>query len=123
MNGNFNLKTLARLIHFCLYSCEDLTEPPSCPTEIEEKYSENDQCGMIKDKNGSFGECLYMLSDDEIETLFLACVFDVCASRGEEQQQVCEALDNLQDRCYEEDDFKNSIDWRNDDFCPCKLYL
>ena len=104
---------------FCLYSCDVPNNPPSCPPDIEQEYSANDKCGMIKDTNGLFQGCIEMMEDSIVQGLFEDCIYDVCASENK-HKQLCEALTELMEQCYEEG-YLEPIDWRNEDFCPCKL--
>uniref|UniRef100_A0A1I8IQE6 VWFD domain-containing protein n=1 Tax=Macrostomum lignano TaxID=282301 RepID=A0A1I8IQE6_9PLAT len=73
-------------------------------------------CGVIKNPNGPFKDCLLALDDDTVQTFYENCIFDACGcDSGGDCECVCSAMAGFADHC---SDVGVHVKWRSMDNCP-----
>lgn len=65
-------------------------------------YKNNEWCGMIKDRNGPWSECLRLIDPNVLEGIYDGCLFDMCATEQKPELQSdyrCKAYEEIADTC------------------------
>ncbi|KAK3092565.1 hypothetical protein FSP39_004471 [Pinctada imbricata] len=90
----------------------------TCSTFWLRKIATNSYCGMIKDKNGPFAECID--ADNNLsDQFFKSCQDDVCSFDSKDdvaREMACMALESFAETCLARGYGK--VIWRSKDFCP-----
>ncbi|XP_070580320.1 alpha-tectorin-like [Ptychodera flava] len=86
-----------------------------CPEGDIRPYRESDKCGIMRDENGMFADCLGAVSFD---FPFESCLGDMCHGRNQQEKQnaLCDSINNYFDMCREAG--ISLMGFRSDDFCP-----
>lgn len=85
---------------------------PKCENPLI--YTGSDWCGLIKDKNGPWAQCLEKFDQSLLRTLFETCVYDICAREKEppaQNETLCEVYQEVNSNCLEMAS-KLKQDWR-----------
>ena len=90
-----------------------------CADDIKQAIQSDNYCGLIRNTDGPFGECISLsnaVDPSTVETYYEECEYDVCAFWGDADGQVCSALETFVSYCY--DIGAAAISFRTDSFCP-----
>ncbi|GFR88699.1 zonadhesin [Elysia marginata] len=103
----------------CSADCSETESPP--PTEecvTEDKTKVLSYCNQLLETNSSpFCKCLKTRDADYLETLRVACVFDMCISTEDFDVKFCRVVENLARTCAEDDKIPIR-NWRLLGLCP-----
>ncbi|ELU10890.1 hypothetical protein CAPTEDRAFT_223361 [Capitella teleta] len=93
----------------CKEDCKELPYPEKCEDKNVVKT-----CAKLKDRKGPMKNCLATMTDDQIEILYLDCMYDMCAMEATDDEYMCALAAQTMDACK---DKGINDEWRNEEFC------
>ncbi|CAD5119120.1 DgyrCDS7763 [Dimorphilus gyrociliatus] len=99
-------------------ACKKPDDPqPNCDEDEMAEISGNNKCGIIKNVQGPFKDCINILNSQDpslVNDLYEECTYDLCLAKTDDM--LCKALETLAVLC-EQQAGKNVL-WRRANFCP-----